>query len=173
MEKLLIFDKPQIDVQIRNECNLSGKTYFDIDFEFSNYDLPQKMSNLFVNINNNINKVIKSSIENKEHILKNLNLKKERYFSLPQELIKKKHKYDDDIDYYILFLAKIENDLDECNDKYILKSQERKQLINVAVDCQKTCKEILIDFFEYYYNVKQLYIEDMNYLIKLNVLLEE
>ena len=66
----------------------------------------------------------------------------------------------------------IEYDFGHYNN-HIPNKQDKKQLINVAVDCQKSCKEILIDFFEYYYKIKQLYIEDMNYLIKLNVLLEE
>ena len=156
MEKLLTFNKPKIDVQIGNNCYLSGRTYSEINFEYCEYELPKKMSNLFVEINNKISKVLNSSKENKEIILKNLYLKKEKYLSLPQELIKKKKKYDDDLCYYVLILDHIEYDFGHYNN-HIPNKQDKKQLINVAVDCQKSCKEILIDFFEYYYKVKQLY----------------
>ena len=61
---------------------------------------------------------------------------------MPDNLWDKKEKYDEDMSFYIKIINKCNLDIEILNG-FIPTQLEKKLLLNIAVDYQKSCREIL------------------------------
>ena len=169
-KKLLSSEKPKIDIKIKEGFSIWGKTYDDIFEELRNYELPKKIYELVDEIDDIIKKVSISQIEGKENIIKNLKLKKIKYNEIRNKLITKIYKFDENYNYFFRLIGR-------CNAYYEdfyhtgLTKTEKTQLMNVSLGSQEILKEEVTDLYEFYYNEKDLYIKDVNYIIKLKNIL--